>query len=60
MPQWRRTFQALSFAFVWFFVPETAGASLEDIEAALQDGTFRPTRGHTRITAEGYGDEAAA
>ncbi|MBB3174534.1 sugar porter (SP) family MFS transporter [Endobacter medicaginis] len=51
---------ALSFAFVWFFVPETAGASLEDIEAALQDGTFRPTRGHNRITAEGYGDEAAA
>jgi sugar porter (SP) family MFS transporter len=38
-----------SFVFVFLFVPETAGVSLEDIEAALRNGTFRPTRGHTAI-----------
>jgi len=36
---------------VLFFVPETAGASLEDIETALRNGRFRPTRGHTAIAA---------
>ncbi|MCB8880744.1 sugar porter family MFS transporter [Acidisoma cellulosilytica] len=35
--------------FVMAFVPETSGASLEDIEAALHDGTFKPTRGRTVI-----------
>ena len=40
-----------SFVFVLLFVPETAGASLEDIEAALRNGRFRPTRGHTAIAA---------
>ncbi|MGA1798848.1 sugar porter family MFS transporter [Sphingomonas sp. 4RDLI-65] len=40
-----------SFVFVFLFVPETAGASLEDIEASLRSGTFRPTRGHTTIAA---------
>ncbi|MDF7674242.1 sugar porter family MFS transporter [Acetobacteraceae bacterium ESL0709] len=39
----------LSIIFVYFFVPETAGATLEDIEAALKNGTFRPTKGHTGI-----------
>ncbi len=33
--------------FVLFFVPETSGASLEDIETSLRDGTFRPHRGET-------------
>jgi MFS family permease len=39
----------LSFVFVLFFVPETRGATLEDIEGALRDGTFRPTRGHSGL-----------
>ncbi|WP_415628355.1 MFS transporter [Novacetimonas hansenii] len=30
----------LSFIFVFFFVPETAGASLEDIENALRSKKF--------------------
>lgn len=34
-----------SVIFVYFLVPETAGASLEDIEAALRRGEFRPHRG---------------
>lgn len=45
---------ALSFVFVWLFVPETSGASLEDIEAALRDGSFAPSQGNVSIagTAE--------
>jgi sugar porter (SP) family MFS transporter len=31
--------------FVFFLVPETAGASLEDIETALRKGKFRPIPG---------------
>ncbi|ACI51712.1 sugar transporter [Gluconacetobacter diazotrophicus PA1 5] len=38
-----------SVAFIYFLVPETRGASLEDIETALHEGRFRPTRGHTAI-----------
>lgn len=32
----------LSFLFVWKYVPETVGTTLEDIEASLRRGTFRP------------------
>ncbi|MBB2201932.1 sugar porter family MFS transporter [Gluconacetobacter tumulisoli] len=38
-----------SVVFIFFLVPETRGASLEDIETALHEGRFRPTRGHTAI-----------
>ncbi|NVN11782.1 sugar porter family MFS transporter [Nguyenibacter vanlangensis] len=40
-----------SVLFVFFLVPETRGASLEDIEAALHAGRFRPRRGDTAIVA---------
>ena len=40
----------VSVVFVWRFVPETAGASLEDIETALRHGCFAPTAAnHYRI-----------
>jgi sugar porter (SP) family MFS transporter len=31
----------VSFFFVWRYVPETAGTTLEDIESSLRSGTFR-------------------
>lgn len=34
-----------SVLFVFFFVPETAGATLEDIETSLRRGEFRPRVG---------------
>ena len=50
-----------SVIFVFFFVPETAGASLEDIEEALLEKRFRPTPGNTRIVqSEDEDAEAAA
>ncbi|GBQ63213.1 sugar transporter [Ameyamaea chiangmaiensis NBRC 103196] len=42
----------LSTLFVFFFVPETTGASLEDIEEALRQGRFRPTREHKAIARD--------
>jgi len=42
----------ISTIFVFFFVPETSGASLEDIEEALRHGTFRPTRGNKSIARD--------
>lgn len=35
-------FNVLAFVFVWRYFPEVAGRSLEDIEASLAEGTFRP------------------
>lgn len=35
---------AVAMAFVYFFIPETKGRSLEDIERSLDDGTFAPVR----------------
>ncbi|KXV12873.1 sugar porter family MFS transporter [Gluconobacter oxydans] len=49
-----------SVVFVFFFVPETAGASLEDIEEALLEKRFRPTPGNTRILQSDDGDAEAA
>nr|WP_298796553.1 sugar porter family MFS transporter [uncultured Acetobacter sp.] len=34
----------ISFLFVWKYVPETVGTSLEDIETSLRSGTFHPSR----------------
>jgi len=34
----------LAWGFVWRFVPETKGRSLEEIEASLQNGTFASAR----------------
>jgi len=45
-----------STLFVFFFVPETAGASLEDIEDALRRGVFRPTREHKSIVRDSRED----
>ncbi|MFI9402496.1 sugar porter family MFS transporter [Nocardia sp. NPDC052316] len=39
-------FNLLSLVFVFFFVPETKGHSLEDIEQSLRQGTFLPLRGN--------------
>ncbi|MBV1835312.1 sugar porter family MFS transporter [Novacetimonas pomaceti] len=41
-----------SVLFIYFFVPETRGASLEDIEDALREGRFRPTRECAAIVEE--------
>ncbi|MFT8777459.1 MAG: sugar porter family MFS transporter [Gluconacetobacter liquefaciens] len=41
-----------SVLFVYFLVPETRGASLEDIEKALKEGRFRPSRGQTAIVEQ--------
>lgn len=46
----------LSVLFVFFMVPETRGASLEDIEEALRQGRFRPTRDNTAIAEEDESD----
>ncbi|WP_051625791.1 sugar porter family MFS transporter [Kozakia baliensis] len=50
----------LSVLFVFFFVPETAGATLEDIELALHEKRFRPTKEHKRIVSEDEPEQAAA
>jgi hypothetical protein len=34
----------LAFLFIWRFVPETAGQSLEQIETALHEDRFRPSQ----------------
>ena len=31
-----------AFVFVWKYVPETAGTTLEEIEESLRRGTFHP------------------
>lgn len=49
-----------SVVFVWFCVPETAGASLEDIENALRTGAFRPTAANGRRIVAAVPDGPAA
>ena len=35
----------VAFAFIWFFVPEISGHSLESIESSLRENKFRPALG---------------
>ena len=48
-----------SVIFVYFYVPETAGASLEDIETALRKGEFKPKPGQSP-QIRNYDDEEKA
>jgi hypothetical protein len=59
MAQLRETLlNALAFLFVWRFLPELKGRSLEEVEEAVRQNQFTPQ--HFADAPNGYRDSHAA